>query len=133
MQNSISDVSDFSKMLSNDVLQREHDEPINKEEIILRRQLHGLEVTYRELDTNWNNLVNEHNKMDDKNSRQLLSKKIDEVTWQRNVVTGLLSQCKLKLSKKNLQKYNHPDKVFCPINRLPAFINLHNAHLDDKL
>jgi len=133
VQNSLSDVSDFSKMLSNDVLQREHDEPIDKEEIILRGQLHGLEETYLELDTKWNNLVNERDRMDDKNSRQMLSKKIDVVAWQRNVVTGLLNQCKIKLSKKNLQKYNHPDKVYCEINRLNDFIISHNPHLEDTL
>lgn len=133
IQNSILDVSDFFKMLSNDVLQREPDEPKDKEEILLKEQLHGLEETYQELNTNWNNLVNERNKIDDKNSRQMLSKKIDEITWQRNVITKLINQCNLKLSKKNFQKYNHPVNVFCSINPLKDFFISHNPHLDDTI
>lgn len=133
IQNTLSDISDFFKMLSNDILKHEPNESIDKEEKILRKRLHGLEETYQKFDTNWNNLAKEHNKMDDKNSRQMLSKKIDMVTFQRNLVYELQNQCKLKLSKKNMQKYNHPDKVYCPINRLNDFMISHNPHLEDTL
>jgi len=133
IQNATSDVSDFFKMLSNDVLQREPDKPIDKEEIILRRRLHHLEEKYHEFDTNWNDLAKEKEKTDDINSRLDLSKKIDMVTFQRNLVYELQSRCKLKLSKKNLQKYNHPDKVYCPINPLNDFFKSHNSHLDNTL
>jgi len=133
IQNSISDVSDFFKMLSNDVLQREPNKPIDKEETILRGQLHSLEEKYHEFDTNWNDLVKEKKKTDDIGSRQMLSKEIDMKEFQRNLVYKLQSRCKLKLLKKNLQKYNHPDKVYCPINPLKNFFISHNPHLDDTL
>lgn len=133
IQNSISDVSEFFKMLSNDILQREPNEPIDNEEIILRRQLHDLEEINKELDTDWNNLVKEYKKINDKNSKQMTGKKIEEVTWQRNVVGELLNQCQLKLSEKNLRKYNHPVKVFCQTNILKDFMISSNPHLEDTL
>jgi len=114
-------------------LQREPDEPIDKEEILLKKQLHGLEETYQELDNDYNNLSTEHNKTEDINSRRILGEKIKEITSERNATSELIDQCNSELSKKNLQKYNHPVNVFCPIDTLTNFFNLHNTHLDDKL
>jgi len=133
IQNAISDVSDFFKMLSNDVLQREPDEPIDKEEIILRKQLHRLKETLQKFNTEWGNLVEERKKTDDTDSLQALSRKRDETTRQRNVIAELINQYNLKLLKKNFQKYNHPVNVYCSINPLNDFFISHNPHLDDTL
>ncbi len=106
IQNAISNISEFFKMLSNEVLRREPDKPIDEEEIILRKRLHSLEEKYHEFDTNWNDLAKEKEKTDDINSRRMLSKEMGMKTFQRNLVYELQSRCKLKLSKKNLQKYD---------------------------
>ena len=141
IKRSIINISEYFKMLSNDLLEKEnHKIMTDKKKSILIKKIDDMKGVKEKLNQEYSDLVKEKNTeakiraadfiANDFGKISKLKEKINEITWTRSFANELIDIRILKLTKKLSHTYNHPSNVFCPLKRHNLFEYQENPHLE---